>query len=94
MSAQISFLDVLLLGATGGKCELLFGRVSNTVRADSPADAHALRLALALEAAAILGEAIVDDGSELHVGRFHFALEREYVHVLTDVDRTDWDRFG
>lgn len=95
---QILLHHVLLLGAPGGKTELLEGRVPRVVREKSPARAMKLFERLAREIVELQGlgfrRSLVEGRSELELGPFRLTLDADVVRLSVEVPREIWNAFA
>lgn len=100
---DIGLVDVLLLGAPGGKTELVGGQVVRRLDARTVEESHALFRALARAIAAETGATLpgstgksdeAGGGDALDAGRFHLRRHDDVVELAIDVPRSVWDRFS
>jgi Uncharacterised protein family (UPF0158) len=90
----IQLLDLLLLGAPGGKTELLDGRVQRRVSARSESEARSWLASLARQVCEFQGvpwrKRYVDGKATFDLERFHLRVEGARIELGVDVPLATW----
>jgi hypothetical protein len=93
----IELLDLLLLGAPGGKTELLDGQVLRELWARTPAEARSLFESLSRQVCAYhhfeWSERHVEGRSSFDLGRMHLSVDDTRVELWVDVPIGAWRVF-
>jgi len=94
---RLGLLDLLLLGAPGGKTELIDGQVLRQVTAHSPSEARGIFVNLARELCAFCGvewrKRFVEGKSSFDMERTHLRLEGARVELTVEVTPQAWRAF-
>lgn len=91
-------MDLLLLGASRGKTELIEGRVYRRALAPSPSEARGIFKSLARELCAYYGvewrKRYIENKTTFDIERAHLRLDGTQVELSIDVPPSVWQAFA